>query len=457
MANQSKLTNIPTTCIEYVHPWTDSCINATAGLLIVSALDSFRIYTIVYVASLLMRGRIPKRKDLSRTVLGIMQSTAFLTTSAFSYSAYLCFLRRVFGGFNIWTGSYIPAFMSSFTAILVERPSRRSLLTMYVANVATEALWRMASSRGMVKSIPYGQVLIFGLSTSSLLYYFRSGVHLEGKDSIYDIIRFIVGRDEEGGQKEVKTIKPEQSTRPRIKNNYLLIQKFLEMHKKVTDKLKALPKHDKCPHHHSCAYYTIRGGTKLFGIGLGIQVALKLVLNIQRIVKSPKKTMSIFFAKDTLKIGAFLGGFSFIYRFIACFLRHVTNDDKPSYSIPATMLASVAFMSYPDKTAALYIMWKALQITYNMLSDQGYLPKVPGGVIFLYCAFTAVLFHAATFEPRNLRPSYWKFLFNLSGGRISVMDRRSFDVWGLDTHAQIMKTIEMTRTGTDIKYTFGRW
>lgn len=29
--------------------WTDSCFNATAGLLVVSALDSFRIYTVVYV------------------------------------------------------------------------------------------------------------------------------------------------------------------------------------------------------------------------------------------------------------------------------------------------------------------------------------------------------------------------------------------------------------------------
>lgn len=51
MANQSKLTNVTTSCIEYVHPWTDSCVNATAGLLVVSALDSFRLYSIVYVVN----------------------------------------------------------------------------------------------------------------------------------------------------------------------------------------------------------------------------------------------------------------------------------------------------------------------------------------------------------------------------------------------------------------------
>lgn len=53
-ANESKLLPVKTSCIEYVHPWTDSCYNATAGLLVVSALDSFRLYTIVYVVSRLL-------------------------------------------------------------------------------------------------------------------------------------------------------------------------------------------------------------------------------------------------------------------------------------------------------------------------------------------------------------------------------------------------------------------
>lgn len=259
-----------------------------------------------------MRGRIPRKRDLHRTILGILQSTAFLTTSAFSYSAYLCLLRHYFGGFNIWTASFIPAFMSSFTAILVERPSRRPLLTMYVANVATETLWKMAVSRKLVKSVPNGQVLIFGAATSALLYYFRSGWHLEAKDSVFDIVRFIVGRDEEGGAKEVKESSPER--RPKVRNSYVLIQQLLSIYKPLVDKLKALPKHEKCPHKHSCAYYSTSGATKLFGIGLGVQVALRLVLNIQRIASSPKKIVDVLWTRDSLKIGAFLGGFSFIYR-----------------------------------------------------------------------------------------------------------------------------------------------
>lgn len=92
-----------------------------------------------------------------------------------------------------------------------------------------------------------------------------------------------------------------------------------------------------------------------------------------------------------------------------CTLRHLTKKDKPSFAIPATLLASASFISYPDNSAALYIMWKSLQISYNLLERNGYAPNIPGFMLFLYCASTATLFHAATMEPLNLRPSYWKF------------------------------------------------
>jgi hypothetical protein len=49
---QSKFLPISTTCIEYVHPWTDSCWNGTAGLLVQGAQESFRIYSVVYLVSL---------------------------------------------------------------------------------------------------------------------------------------------------------------------------------------------------------------------------------------------------------------------------------------------------------------------------------------------------------------------------------------------------------------------
>jgi hypothetical protein len=258
-----------------------------------------------------MRGRIPDKKDLQRTLLGILQSTAFLTTSAVSYSTYICIIRHLFGGFNLYTASYVPAFMSSITAIVIERPSRRNLLCLYVANVATESLWRMAVDRGLVKGIRRGQVIIFGISASFLVYYFRRGLHLEKKDSVYDVLRFIVGKDEEGGE---KTKAQERERKRKLLSNFVIIQQFLKIFTHIQTFLKSFSKHEKCPHSHSCVYYCTSGGTKLFAIGLGIQATLKLVLQIPKIVKTPKKVMRSVFSRDTLRIGMFLGGFSAIYR-----------------------------------------------------------------------------------------------------------------------------------------------
>ena len=44
---------IPTSCKEYAHPWSDSCISTTAGLGLHAVQDSLRIYCTLYFVSLL--------------------------------------------------------------------------------------------------------------------------------------------------------------------------------------------------------------------------------------------------------------------------------------------------------------------------------------------------------------------------------------------------------------------
>ena len=60
---------------------------------------------------------------------------------------------------------------------------------------------------------------------------------------------------------------------------------------------------------------------------------------------------------------------------------------------------------------------KLLQLSWNHGVESKKVPEVKWFVILLYCFSTAVLFHAAIVEPQNLRTSYWKFLYSLSGGR----------------------------------------
>lgn len=143
--------------------------------------------------------------------------------------------------------------------------------------------------------------------------------------------------------------------------------------------------------------------------------------------------------------------FCFVYvQLVSCFLRRTFNKDSHTYAIPAGLIASTAFMAFPNNTIALYFMWKTLQVSlhirtyvyahaythgslyisfffiliatlfqllWNDAVEKKKVPEVKWFVIFLYCLSTSILFHAAIVEPQNLRSSYWRFLYNVSGGR----------------------------------------
>lgn len=404
-----------------------------------------------------MRGRIPSIEELKRTIRGLLQSTAFLTMSAFSYSVFLCVTRRVAGSYNFYTSSYIPAYIAAFVSILVERPSRRGLLSLYVSNVATETGWNILKSRGLVRSLPYGEILIFGVSTATLLYFYRLNRQKDYKDSMFDVFRFALGDSEvmksnDEVAESRRDIRASEQRPPRRVSSYNLIQAAVKAYLNVISKVKKMAKHELCRHQHSCIYNTLSGGIRMFSIGLGIQVIMKVLFQARKMIRRPELFKRTFLSKEIMKLGLFLGGFTSLYKMSSCLLRHITNDDKASYAIPSGLIASVAFGYYADTTIALYIMWKTLQMTYNWGIEKGYVPKIPGFTVLLYCASTALLFHAATLEPMTLRPSYWKFLYSISGGRISVMDRSGFDVYGLDTSGQIRTVSKLCNTPRVLKF-----
>lgn len=124
-------------CKDYAHPWSDSCLATMTGIGLHSLQESLKIYTTVYLVTLLMKGKLPSKNDIVQTILGILQSTAFLSWSAFSYSMFICTLRKILGNINFLTASFIPSFLSSLSAILIERPSRHTLLCLYVSNIVS--------------------------------------------------------------------------------------------------------------------------------------------------------------------------------------------------------------------------------------------------------------------------------------------------------------------------------
>ncbi|XP_014216433.1 transmembrane protein 135-like [Copidosoma floridanum] len=445
---------ISATCKDYVHPWTNSCINASTGLGLYALQESLRIYSMLYLIALLTKGRLPTVSDMKKTFLSIMQSTAFLTWSAFTFSMFTCVFRKLFGNFNVISVSFMPSFVSSFTALFIERPSRHPMLCLYVSNIATETLFRMAVSRGYLSAIPGGEIYIFAAGVTTLLYLFRSKSNID--DSIYKIIRFIVGPCETKAYKERNiTVDTKQSSskinsgrREKPINSMLkLVYKALKVYEMMINKIKTLGgKHTTCPHPNSCLHYVLGGAHKMFSLGLGVQMVLNVVFSMEKLFKKPHLFKKVLFKKGTFDLALFLGGFASLYKMVSCSLRRACNKDSPRYAIPAGLIASMSFYMYPSNTIALYFAWKALQMLWNNGVESGQVPEVKWFVKFLYCFSTAVLFHAAIMEPKNLRVSYWKFLYNLSGGRVAAMSRVPLDGFGLESRKQLQEVLKISRT-----------
>lgn len=288
-----------------------------------------------------MRGRIPTLSDLRRTLLAICQSTAFLTTNAFAYCLVLCIIRKYWGGFNFFTFSFVPAWFASLAAILIERPSRRGMLAIYVSNVASETLFNMAVVRNWVRPVSGGSCMLFGASAAAMLMIYRMGDDQQEEvvgqeedcggaakkkkkgDSIFEVLRFVVGEGERRIGRPLRVEEPEVDpeppiTRARRRTQNLPLPVILQAVHAYSDmlkRLKALPRHRTCPHRHSCAYYGLHGGLRLFGVGLGIQVALKCVLQAKNTWRrGGSHLLKVLAHRDTVRLGVFLGGFAGIYR-----------------------------------------------------------------------------------------------------------------------------------------------
>ncbi|KYQ52530.1 hypothetical protein ALC60_08391 [Trachymyrmex zeteki] len=455
-------------CRDYVHPWTESCVSATTGLGLHCLQESLRIYTTVYIIAFLMRRKKPTKEDVKKTILGILQSTAFLSWSAFSYSMWICLLRQALGRFYIPTLSFLPSFLSSLSAIVIERASRRTLLSLYVSNIATETLFKMGLWRGYYSPIPRGQVYIFAVSVAVLMYFFRSKMNKQ--DQIYKIFRMIIGRYEETEYLKKKDSHLETSSRniateeeehcDSAKNDrsihrscarhkFSILWKSFEAYRYIIDSLKAQSKDASCPHPYSCAHYILADSARIFSYSVCGQIALKLILQFKRLLQKPKLLKSTILQRDNLNLAIFLGGFAGLYKLVSCMLRRTFHKD-----FPAGLIASVTFMAYPNITIALYIMWKTLQLLWNNAVENEKIPEIKWFAILLYCFSTAVLFHAAIVEPQNLRSSYWRFLYTVSGGRIAAMSRLHMNVFGLESHKHLQEVLRKTKTTDQLTFSF---
>ncbi|XP_043655189.1 transmembrane protein 135 [Drosophila teissieri] len=432
MAAQSKLAEVAfqCSCQEFAHPWTSSCACATAGMLLSLIPGTFKTYSMVYLLALLMRRRIPSLKDLRKTLTSTLQSTAFLSLNGSLFILAICLVRQYLGGFYFGTATWLPALLVSSISLAVERPERRTPLALYVANVGIETLWKMLEARGLVRSIANGQVLIMGASITALMYLYRAGLHRTvAKDATFKGLGLIMGKEEEGPLKTPTVMIPQRSDLGRL--NFRCITSYL----RVYDHLTTL-KHPCCPHQFGCAVYALLGGVKPFVGGVGLQVCLKLLLNTSKILQLKMQWRQQIFNKGSLQLGLALGLFSLLYKITSCGLRHSFGYDNALFAIPCGLIGSFGLLHFPNTTVSLYLMLKSLQLLYNWGVAEGKVPEVPQFSMAMYGFFTAVLCHSTVLEAQSMRPSYFKFIENISGGRLSRFNLKPFEAFGVRSQDQ---------------------
>ncbi|KPP76379.1 transmembrane protein 135-like, partial [Scleropages formosus] len=414
------------------------------------------VLTVFQIAAILRK----RKKDyyLKRLLPEILQSTSFLTANGGLYIAFFCILRRILGRFYSWSSGFGAALPASYIAILLERKSRRGLLTIYMANLATETIFRMGVTRGLISPVRHGEVLLFCLTASLYMFFFRCKDGLQG--FTFSALKFIVGKEEipthsflaehtypkgpEGGA--VEREEPgslSTSSRPSIR-------------------CKHGPRHRCCKHYgDNCITYCVKGFVRMFSVGYLIQCCLRVPSTFRQVFTRPSRLLSLLYNKENFQLGAFLGSFVSIYKGTSCFLRWVRNLDDELHALVAGFLAGISMFFYKSTTISMYLFSKLVEVTYlrnppiahtalwlascrkdlrlvgsgkdqgcplldARVSDSqtvyfkgieaGRFPYFPQADTLIYTVSTAICFQAAVMEVQNLRPSYWKFLLRLTKG-----------------------------------------
>lgn len=372
MAALSK--SIPHNCYEIGHTWNPSCRVSFLQITWGALEESLRIYAPLYLIAAVLR----KRKleyYLYKLLPEILQSASFLTANGALYITFFCVLRKILGKFYSWTPGFGAALPASYVAILIERKSRRGLLTIYMANLATETLFRMGVARGTITTLRNGEVLLFCITAAMYMFFFRCKDGLKG--FTFSALRFIVGKEEiptHSYSPETAYAKVEQK-REKHKGTTRAMSLIALVRSLVDSICKHGPRHRCCKHYEdNCISYCIKG--------------------------------------------------------TSCFLRWIRNLDDELHAIVAGFLAGVSMMFYKSTTISMYLASKLVETMYFKGIEAGKVPYFPQADTIIYSISTAICFHAAVMEVQNLRPSYWKFLLRLTKGRFALMNRKALDVFG---------------------------
>ncbi|XP_015903480.1 transmembrane protein 135 [Parasteatoda tepidariorum] len=435
MAVLSKLRelSLPYNCYEVGHTWTPECYTAALSVGLCCLFEGMKLYAPLYLVTQILQRKFSARAFWN-TIQSIYTSSCFLGFNGFAFIFIFCLLRRAMGKFYYLHCSYFPGFMASFLAILIERENRRGPLALYVTNVASETLFRMATARGIVRSYPNGEIFLFSSTMAVFLFIVRR--YGFSKDFVSAAFKFVFGKDE-AKPRNVSASKQTSIIPNKIPEGISRLSNIEEIvddaHRSFFQKVFGNSKHASCPHKSGCLQYVLKGTLRPFLIGYLAFLGIRTAAAGKKLLSKPQLWFKLLTETKTLNLGLFLGGFGGTFRVINCLLRWSFNRDHPAFALPAAFLGGMFMKFFPSPTLSLYLMWKLIEVGYMLGIDEGVLPNIKGSMLMLYATSTAFLFYAAVLEPHNLKPAYLKFLTRLTHNKIGEINRHVLDIFG--THA----------------------
>lgn len=413
---------VPYTCYEVGHCWEPACSKAAFEICIISFIESCKIYGVVYLLTGLVRLKKMNLERGKKLLKDYLRSSCFLCVNAFGYIGIFCILRRLFRHINFLSASFLPGFLSALCAVLVERPERRSLLAIYVTNVASESLWNTGKEYGYVRSIPRGEILVFVGAMTILGYYFRTEKPLSR--IIHSILQFILGHGESGYM-----VHSRQASLASLSGT--TCTKQLSWREKLIALTRS--KHTACPHKRGCLLHFAQNVFNGFMNGFLLQLTVKVLPSIPRLIRTPSTLLRILRSSKNIEAGLFFAWFTSVFKGMCCAGRWWDGIEYPYHGALAGALSALGMYFYSAPSLASYMLWKTFEGLYENGCNAGYLPRIPGSVEFLYCLSTGYLFHTCVIDCRNLKPSYLRFLDRLTWHRMFEYNRHLLNSFGFES------------------------
>uniref|UniRef100_A0A7E4W0P4 TMEM135_C_rich domain-containing protein n=1 Tax=Panagrellus redivivus TaxID=6233 RepID=A0A7E4W0P4_PANRE len=397
------------TCYETIHTWNPDCTMAMVNATPHAFLFSLRTYGVFYLLSALVRKGDPRKIDYKRLIKDILRSSIFLTSNMIFLLFSLCFLRRTMG-FYIWpTVSFVNSIAASFFALLIENPTRRPMLALYLTNLASETLFRQLVNHGYLRSYKNGEAIVFAIGLAIITYMYKR--YGEKAGAMGKLIKTTHCLDNSNA--DIIDVN-------KLNSNSKLWFSILR---------NSFNKHPLCEHKHSCASVAVESGLRNFTYGLGASLALAVLKSLA----TPRKLLRNVFTVGILRLPCFAGALPFIYHVVECTLTRHLNAHTELIPALAALVSGLAMLVYPSISVAMYVLWKAIEMIYHKLVEKNLALNFRHGDLLLYALSTGFVLGNVIIEPHAVRKGYINFLSGLTGNKLAVFNRRLFTPFGFDS------------------------